>query len=79
MISQITQKLSEASVSLIELTLKTLKKDSSELTQSLVMISLKSSVHDYLNLVMISLKMLEDSDNYVLDLNAVNYADYLTQ
>ena len=62
MTPQITQKLSEASAPLVELTSETLKKDSLKLTQFLVMISLK---------------ILEDSENYVLDLNAVNYTDYL--
>ena len=75
-------------------------KDSSELTQTLVVISLKSSVNDHLkqnqalvkfilkssvhdslkiqpDLIMISLKMLEDLKDYVLDLDAVDYADYL--
>ena len=41
----------------------------------------KSLVHDpseiHFNLVMISLKVLEDFKNYVLDLDAVNYTDYL--
>ena len=56
-------------------------KDSLKLTQILVVISLKSSVYDHLkihsDLVMISLKVLKDSENYVLDLDAVDYTDYL--
>ena len=94
------EELSEASVSLVELTLKASVKDLSELTQTLVVKSfkslmndhlkqnqalvkftLKSPVHDHLkthsDLVKIPLKVLKDSENYVLDLNAVNYADYL--
>ena len=38
-------------------------------------------MHDHLkihwDLIIISLKVLEDSENYVLDLNAVSYTDYL--
>ena len=38
-------------------------------------------MHDHLkihsDLVKISLKVLKDSEDYVLDLDAVNYADYL--
>ena len=53
----------------------------SELTQALVMTSLSSLMHDHLkihsDLAMIPLKVLEDSENYVLDLNAVDYTDYL--
>ena len=75
-------------------------KDPPELTQTLVVIPLKSSVHDHLkqnqalvkftlkspvhdhpethsDLVKIPLKVLEDPEDYVLDLNAVDYADYL--
>ena len=52
-----------------------------EINQALVKFTLKSSVHDHSeihsDLIMIFLKMLEDSENYVLDLDAVNYADYL--
>ena len=55
--------------------------DYSELTQVLVMTLLSSSVHDHLkihsDLAMIPLKVLEDSENYVLDLDAVDYTDYL--
>ena len=75
-------------------------KDPPELTQTLVVIPLKSPVHDHLkqnqalvkfalispvhdhlkthsDLVKILLKVLEDPEDYVLDLDAVNYADYL--
>ena len=55
--------------------------DHSELTQALVMTSLSSLMHDHSethsDLVKILSKMLEDSEDYVLDLDAVNYADYL--
>ena len=77
MTPQITEEPSEALISLVELTLKALKKDPLKLTQILVKFTLKSLVHDHSDLVIISLKMLKDSENYVLDLNAVNYADYL--
>ena len=55
--------------------------DHSEQSSALVKYISKSSVHDvseiHSDLVMISLKVLKDSENYVLDLNAADYTDYL--
>ena len=71
----------KSSVPLVELTLKASVNDHSEQNQALVKFVLKPSVYDHLkihsDLVMISLKVLEESENYVLDLDAVDYADYL--
>ena len=66
---------------LIVISLKSLMNDYLKQNQALVKFILKSSVHDHSethsDLVMISLKVLKDSENYVLNLNAVDYADYL--
>ena len=71
----------EASVHLAESTPEASVNNHSELTQALVMTSLSSLMHDHLkihsDLAMIPLKVLEDSENYVLDLDAVDYTDYL--
>ena len=75
------EKLLKASVHLAESTSEVSVNDHLKLTQALMMTSLSSSVHDHLkthsDLVKIFSKMLKDSEDYVLDLDAVNYADYL--
>ena len=83
------EKSLKASVHLAESTLKasvndhlkTSVNDHLKLTQALVMTFLSSLMHDHSeihpDLAMISLKVLEDSENYVLDLDAVDYTDYL--
>ena len=66
---------------LVVIPLKSSVNDHLKQNQALVKFILKSSVHDHSeihsDLAVISLKMLEDSEDYVLDLNAVNYTDYL--
>ena len=66
---------------LVVILLKFSVNDHLKQNQALVKFILKASVSDHLkthsDLVKISLKVLEDSENYVLDLNAVDYADYL--
>ena len=66
---------------LVVISLKSLLNDHLKQNQALVKFTLKASVYDHLkthsDLVKISLKVLKDSENYVLDLNAVDYADYL--
>ena len=66
---------------LVVISLKSSVNDHLKQNQALVKVALKASVYDHLkthsDLVKISLKVLKDSENYVLDLNAVDYADYL--
>ena len=66
---------------LVAILLKSSVNDHLKQNQALVKFTLKSPVHDHLkthsDLVKISLKVLEDPEDYVLDLNAVDYADYL--
>ena len=66
---------------LVEILLKSSVNDHLKQNQALVKFTLKSSVHDYLkthsDLVKIPLKVLKDPEDYVLDLDAVDYADYL--
>ena len=73
--------LSELTQTLVVIPLKSSVNDHLKQNQALVKFTLKSPVHDHLkthsDLVKIPLKVLKDSENYVLDLNAVNYADYL--
>ena len=71
----------ELTQTLVAITLKSPVHDHLKQNQALVKFTLKSPVHDHLkthsDLVKISLKVLEDPEDYVLDLNAVDYADYL--
>ena len=66
---------------LVVIPLKSSVHDHLKQNQALVKFTLKSPVHDHpethSDLVKIPLKVLEDSEDYVLDLNAVDYADYL--
>ena len=72
---------SELTETLVVILLKFSVNDHLKQNQVLVKFTLKASVYDHLethsDLVKISLKMLKDSENYVLDLNAVDYTDYL--
>ena len=71
----------ELTQTLVVITLKSPVNDHLKWNQALVKFALKSSVYDHSelhpDLVKIPLKVLKDSENYVLDLNAVDYADYL--
>ena len=71
----------EPTQTLVVIPLKSPVNDHLEQNQALVKFTLKASVSDHpethSDLVKIPLKVLEDPEDYVLDLNAVNYADYL--
>ena len=71
----------ELTQTLVVIPLKSSVHDHLKQNQALVKFTLKSPVHDHpethSDLVKIPLKVLEDSEDYVLDLNAVDYADYL--
>ena len=66
---------------LVVIPLKSSVHDHLKQNQALVKFTLKSPVHDHpethSDLVKIPLKVLKDPEDYVLDLNAVDYADYL--
>ena len=71
----------ELTQTLVVIPLKSSVHDHLKQNQALVKFTLKSPVHDHpethSDLVKIPLKVLEDPEDYVLDLNAVDYADYL--
>ena len=71
----------ELTRTLVVISLKSLMHDHLKQNQALVKFTLISPVHDHLkthsDLVKIPLKVLKDPEDYVLDLDAVNYADYL--